>query len=240
MLAVGACQAELGELDSAFYNGDGRRVHCAVGVDTDTHNSLASIDTALDRAAERAETVELYAHVPGRTVPVSVLEYVVAGASARGLAFVTYADFARNEGRGPAIALSLDDSSIAEWFALRSLFQTYSARVTLFLSHYQLLTSDELAMLSELAADGHDIAAHSVWHYRAPEYVEQAGLTTYLNDEVLPSIDRLRAAGYDVTSFAYPFGARTSELDHAILQRVPIVRSIVFSYTGIVTSPCPD
>ncbi|MGE0871558.1 MAG: polysaccharide deacetylase family protein [Kofleriaceae bacterium] len=211
-----------------------------MGLDTDTHNSLVSIDTALDRAADRGETVELYAHVPGRTVAVSVLEHVIEGAAARGLAFVTYADFAHGDGRGPAIALSLDDSSIAEWFALRPMLQAHAARLTLFVSHHQLLTSDETAMLRELAADGHDIAAHTVWHYRAPEYVEEHGLAAYLDDEVLPSIDRLRADGYDVTSFAYPFGARTSELDRAILQHVPIVRSIAFSYTGIVTSPCPD
>jgi hypothetical protein len=48
----------------------------------------------------------------------------------------------------------------------------------------------------------------------------------------------LRADGYAVSAYAYPFGARTDELDEAMLAHIPILRSVSFSVGGAV-SPCP-
>ena len=40
----------------------------------------------------------------------------------------------------------------------------------------------------------------------------------------MPSIRLLRDAGYPVTSFAFPFGASTRELEAALLEHVDRVR----------------
>ena len=234
-----ACQSPIGDIDGAFYDGDGRSVHCAVDLDLVARNSLTSIDSALDRAAERGEVVELYAHSPGETVPFDTIEHVLAGARDRGLAFVTYADFATTEVSGPGLALSFDDHNIMEWYALRGLFEAHAARVTFFLSRYAHLDAEQYTMLRELANEGHAVEAHSVDHLRAPLYVEERGLAAYLRDEVEPSIQVLVDDGYPVHAYAYPFGARTDELDEAIRRYVPILRSVSFTYGGVVASPCP-
>jgi len=214
-------------------------VHCAVNLDTKGNVSKDSIDAGLDRARDDAEILELYAHNPGGTVKLDVLEHVLAGAAARGLPFVTYADFAHGDARGPGLALSFDDTSVRAWHAALPLFASYDARVTFFISRYAALYDEERALVTELAAAGHDIAAHSVNHVNGPQFVEQHGLGAYLETEVWPSLDALEADGHDVTSFAYPFGARTSEIDDAIRRRVPVLRSVEFTYSGVV-SPCPD
>ena len=232
------CRADLGDLDGVFYNGDGRVVHCAVDLDRSTGNSWASIDTALDRAAERNEVVELYAHRPGLTVPLVTIEHVLAGARDRNLAFVTYADFAGGGGTGPGLALSFDDSGVSYWIEARPLFQRYAARVTFFVSRYAKMSDDEHGLIRELASDGHDIEAHSVLHLRAPSYVEDHGLRAYLDDEALPSIEVLHDDGYPVAAYAYPFGARTDELDHALGKHVAILRSVAFAVGG-ASDPCP-
>jgi peptidoglycan/xylan/chitin deacetylase (PgdA/CDA1 family) len=237
MLAA-ACRAGVDDLDGIFYDGDGRLVHCAVNLDSSAGNSLASLDDALDRAAARGEVVELYAHRPGATVPHATIEHVLAGAQERGLAFVTYADFAAGGGRGPGLALSFDDAGITEWMTARPLFLHYGARVTFFVTRYHLFTDEGRAQLRQLAGDGHDIAAHAVAHHRAPLYVEERGLAAYLAEEALPSIEVLRADGYEVTSFAYPYGARTEEIDRALAAHVPILRSVAFPVHGPV-GPCP-
>ena len=213
-------------------------MHCAINLDTRANNRIASIDTGLDRARDRGEVVELYAHNPGATVPVSKIEYVLAGARDRGLGFATYADFARERYAAPGLALSFDDTSVMAWLALRPLFAQYGARVTFFVSRYAALADAERAGLQTLAADGHDIEAHSVAHLRAPEYVEDHGLAAYLREELEPSIDLLRRDGFDVQAFAYPFGARTGELDRAIAKRIPVLRSVAFTY-DLVQDPCP-
>lgn len=213
-------------------------MHCAVNLDDKAGNDLATLDGALDRAAERGEVVELYAHSPGVSVPMAKLAHVLAGAAARGLAFYTYADLAAGREVQAGLALSFDDANVPSWFEARPLFQQYGARVTFFVSRYYSIYDDRRAQLRMLAADGHEIGAHSVHHERAPSYVEEHGLGAYVADEALPSIQVLRDEGYAVTSFAYPFGARTGELDEALLEHVDVLRSVAFSLEGAV-DPCP-
>jgi peptidoglycan/xylan/chitin deacetylase (PgdA/CDA1 family) len=134
--------------------------------------------------------------------------------------------------------MSFDDSSVDAWLATQPMFATYGAQITFFVSRYGELTDAERGELHTLAAAGHDIEAHSVQHLRGPDYVEVRGLGAYLDEEVVPSITRLRDDGFDVVAYAYPFGARTSETDDAILQHVTVLRSVVFSWPE-VSSPCP-
>lgn len=232
------CQTPLDEIDGVFYNGDHRLVHCGVDLDTSARVSTESIDSALDRARDRHEVVELYAHHPGVTVPVSRIEHVLAGAHERGLAFYTYSDFVHDRPVGPGLALSFDDTSVDAWFAQRALFDQYGAKVTFFVSRYPHIELPQRAELKQLAADGHSIEAHTINHLRAPDYVEQHGLDAYLHDEVDPSFALLREDGFTVDAFAYPFGARTGQIDHAIGKRVKVLRSVAFTYE-IVGDPCP-
>ena len=237
-MLVAGCKYDLEEVDGIFYNGDGRKVHCGINLDDKASHTAFSIESALDRAAARGEVAEFYAHKPGRTVPVERIESVLAGAVERGLRFYTYADFVAGVPIEPGIALAFDDSDAEGWFSLRPMFQQYGARITFFVSRYQGIGEAGHEQLRQLHADGHDIAAHSVEHLNAPYFVEEHGLAAYLDEEALPSITILEEQGYEVTSFAYPFGARTSELDEALLRHIPIVRGIAYAYSDVV-SPCP-
>lgn len=239
LVLLAACQSDIGDVDGAFYPWDGRRVHCAVNVDVTARNDMASIESGLDRAAERGEVVELYAHHPGKTIAWHTIEAVLAGAKERGLTFYTYADLAHGAPPGPGILMSFDDAWVDDWWHGREIFQQYGAKLTFFIAYYPRYTDDQKSKLRDLASDGHDIEAHTITHTRAPAYVEAHGLRAYLDDEVEPSIDLLRADGYEVTTFAYPFGARTGETDHAILKDVSLIRSVAFTYSGIDESPCP-
>ena len=57
---------------------DGRLVHCGVNLDTSANNSLASVDSGLDRARDRKEVIELYSHHAGVSVPIDKIEHVLA------------------------------------------------------------------------------------------------------------------------------------------------------------------
>ena len=72
-------------------------------------------------------------------------------------------------------------------------------------------------------------------------YAEEYGLDRYVADEVVPSLDRLRVDGFAPRVFAYPFGARTGEIDRAVLAHVELVRSVTFAFGDpIVSDPCPE
>lgn len=238
-LGSGCIQTDIDKVDGAFYAGGVRKIHCSIDIDTVTRNDDASIDGGLDRARDRGEVLELFAHRPGQTVSWDTVEHVFAGAKSRGLPFVTYGDLASGTVSGPGIAFAFDDDAVDLWTAGRDLYATYGARLTFFTTRYDLLQDSQRAALAQLHADGHDIEPHSVRHLRGPVVVENEGLAGYMADEVQPSIDQLIADRYPVSTFAYPFGARTDEMDAAILKQVTILRSVAMTWGVVIEDPCP-
>lgn len=239
LLAIAACHYDADKADGAFYDWDtSRKVHCAINIDTFARNDLASIEAGLDRAALRGEVLELYAHEPGRTVEWDKVEAVLAAARARDLPFFTYPQL-EHEAPAAGVLLSFDDASVAAWVQGIDLFAQYQAHITFFVAYFPRLHDDDVAGLHQLKAAGHAIEPHSISHLRAPLYVEQKGVEAYMRDEALPSIEALEGAGFAVTTYAYPYGSRTQEIDNALLSRVDLVRSVAFTWSG-PSDPCPQ
>lgn len=221
---VSACQIDLSENDSIFTNGPASR-YCAATLDDATSASQAVLEQVLERAQTNREIAHLYAHKPGVTVSQARLDWLYATADALDLQFYSYPQLAT--ATGPGIALSFDDAAVDAWHAQRPQFTAHEVKATFFVTRYDQFTADQRTRLGELAADGHAIEAHGVDHLNAYDYVERWGLAAYLEREALPSIARLRADGYPVSLYAYPFGAHTEEIDRALLEHVSAVRSIV-------------
>ena len=236
---LAGCMQQVADVNGAFTDGP-TQVHCGIDLDSSAMVSMASVDSGLDRAASRGELLDLYAHHPGVSVPIDKIQQVLSDAKDRGLRFVTYEDLAAGAPTAGALALSFDDGNewVDAWAAMEPLLQRYGAHVTFFVTRYAFMSAAEHDELHQLADDGNAIEAHTVHHLRGPDYVSEYGLDAYLADEVLPSIDVLRAEGYPVNAFAYPFGSRTSETDRAILDHVPLIRSVAYAALG-EPSPCP-
>lgn len=237
-LATG-CVTSLPDLDGAFFAWDDRQVHCAAEIDDVSGIGLPEIDAALDRARDRGEVLELLVHSPGVTVGMDRLEAVVAAAHERDLPFLTATDLVNGHG-GAGVALMYDDWHTEEWCASEEVLARYGAHVTLYVARYPTMSPKALAELQELAAEGHDVETHSISHQRGPGYVEDHGLAAYIDDEVLASIDLLQQDGFDIVSYAYPFGTRTDEIDRAILAtgRVRFVRALAKT-NELRADPCP-
>src|SRR5437763_681236 len=84
-----------------------------------------------------------------------------------------------------------------------------------FFSSWDSLGALQIAELGDLAADGHDIEAHGLDHLDASTYAD--GPAAYFDHEVAPEIAKLEAAGFPISTFAYPFGAHTIETNAPIL-----------------------
>ncbi|HEY5944301.1 MAG TPA: polysaccharide deacetylase family protein [Kofleriaceae bacterium] len=235
---AGACRTPLDELDGAFYAWDQRTVHCAVEIDDVAGFTLEQIFAGMDRVRDSGEVLELLVHTPGVSMTMDHLEAVLAGARDRGLPFLTITEVLHGTPRA-GISLQYDDWHTKEWVDSMPLLDQYGAHVTLFVGRYPGMPPTAHLQLAALAAAGHDIEAHSITHSRGPGYVEEHGLTTYLDEEVMPSLDLLRGDGYEVLSYAYPFGVRTEQTDHAILGRgVEMVRALA-KPNELRANPCP-
>jgi hypothetical protein len=238
-IALCACRASIDELGGAYYAWDGREVHCSVEIDDRAGFSLAQIEAGMDRARDTGAVLELLVHIPGVSVTLERFEQILAAAQARGLPFLTATELLRGEPRA-GVALMYDDWHTAEWVDSMPLLDKYGAKVTLYVGRYPGMPVTAHAQLAQLAAAGHDVEAHSIMHMRGPSFVEQHGMRAYLDEEVLPSIELLRGDGYEVVSYAYPFGAHTSEIDRAILDSgVSFVRTLA-KRNELRANPCPE
>ena len=84
----------------------------------------------------------------------------------------------------------------------------------------------------------------SQWHGEcegnAPAFVDAYGLSAYLAQEIDPMLDAMARDGFNPTTFAYPYGARTTEIDGALLERFALLRSLSYLDRSVSnTAPCP-
>jgi hypothetical protein len=228
LLAVSGCGFD----DALYFPWDDRRVLCAQSIDDLNHLlDLQRVLGRMDDAATYHEVFDIYAHVPGETVSPQLIDRVLDEAASRNLAFVTYHDMLDRTNPRGGLALAFDDARIDQWFTLRDTLRRHNAHVTFFVTRYYDFSETGRAELAQLAADGNDIEAHGVDHLDAVEYAAAHGVDAYVLDQVLPSVDILRADGYPTSVFAYPFGSRNDDLDRALLEHVDLVRT--------TAGPCP-
>ena len=210
LVGLAGCQHDTSAIDGAFYNWDGRKVHCAIDLDTYARNDLASVEAGLDRVAERGEVLELYAHDPGRTVEWSDLEAVLA-ATRRPRPAVLHVRRLRPRRAARPRRRAVVRRRVHRRLARRQR-PLHAVRRAPDVLHRATTTSSDPSSRPRCTSsqrEGHAIEAHSVAHLRAPLYAEQKGVGAYIADEALPSITRLRDDGFEVTTYAYPYGART-------------------------------
>ncbi|HEY0476578.1 MAG TPA: polysaccharide deacetylase family protein [Kofleriaceae bacterium] len=233
LAAVGAVLGGCHDEHWLTYPWDDRRVLCSQTIDDLTLTTPWDLveDQMLD--AEQTDSVLiLHAHEPRTTISIAAIERVLGLAERRHLEFLTFRDLDPAARPRAGLALAFDDNAIDAWFSVRGLLATHGARVTFFVTRWQSRDDGERAELRMLAGDGHDIEPHSANHLHAKRYVQDHGLEAYMADEVMPSIDGLVQAGYPApTTYAYPFGENSAELDAAILGVVPRVR--------VSTGTCP-
>jgi peptidoglycan/xylan/chitin deacetylase (PgdA/CDA1 family) len=214
------------------YQWDGSRVLCSKVIDDLTsHDGLTRIGVELEYAAAHDTAAMFHAHVPLSTISVAQLLCLFDQVDKTNVEMVTFSQFAVPSTPRPALALSFDDAEIDAWYQVRELFAASNAHVTFFVAGYSTWTDGQKARLAELKAMGHDVQAHSVYHLNAVDFVAEHGIDYYLQEEVLPSITALEQAGYPITTFAFPFGATTDEINDAVLEHVPQVR--------VTRSACP-
>jgi peptidoglycan/xylan/chitin deacetylase (PgdA/CDA1 family) len=127
------------------------------------------------------------------------------------------------------VALTFDDAHIDEWYEMGDVLAEYGARATFFVARFHRLSDDENRKLHELYEAGHAIESHGVNHKDALEFSRERSVQEYVDEEVIPSLEAMRADGFSPTTFAYPKGTRSGALDEAILQHVELVRTLQWS-----------
>ncbi len=111
---------------------------------------------------------------------------------------------------GGGVVLTFDDMNIDDWYQADKVLDKYGWKATFFISHYYSLDEQQKNKLSELQAKGHEIGSHSNKHLNASHFISDNSIDEYVATDILPSINQMKKEGFDVTSFAYPYGARAT------------------------------
>uniref|UniRef100_UPI003216B1D7 polysaccharide deacetylase family protein n=1 Tax=uncultured Draconibacterium sp. TaxID=1573823 RepID=UPI003216B1D7 len=126
-----------------------------------------------------------------------------------------------------AIAFTFDDQYVDLWYNQRDIFKKYNIKATFFISRPHLLKADQIRKLKELQNDGHEIGCHGLNHLNASEY--KSKMDFFIDNEIKPAIDTLTSLGFDVVSYAYPFGSSDSQIDSVVLNYFQFLRKATWN-----------
>jgi hypothetical protein len=208
-----------------YYTWDGTTAVGAFNIDEIAGDDPGMLD-AVDSVRGSDSVVLFYGHDPPQMTRYDAIDGLLTRAAQDDLAILTFADLAAGGPPRAGLCLSFDDTEVDAWYALRDLLARHHAHISLFVTEYAQFTDDQRAKLHTLYAEGNSVEAHGVHHAYAATYIAEHGLAAYLDDEVQPSIDILRADGFTPVAYAHPGGSHTRELDEALAERIRFARAI--------------
>ena len=146
------------------------------------------------------------------------------------LFFLVSCSETQKDKRTGGVVFSFDDRFIAEWVAHRDIFEKHNIRATFFISRPYLLDSLHVEGLRLLRSDGHEIACHGMYHLDATQYADS--IDKYINYEILPALELMNGFGFNITSFAYPYGLSTDGIDSAMFDHFSFLRKATMNYNN--------
>lgn len=122
------------------------------------------------------------------------------------------------------VVISFDDAYVDDWFEADKVLRKYDWKATFCVCRIDSIGKPQLEKLHQLQSEGHEIAGHGYHHYNAVKFVQKNGIDEYLKQEIDPMIASMKRLKFNVSSFAYPYGERSSELDSALSRKFKMIR----------------
>lgn len=116
------------------------------------------------------------------------------------------------------ILLAFDDYNAESWERYFDFFDKYDVKVTFFVN-----ASEPTDFCYKAIERGHEIAFHTINHVRLTEVSEEE-----VYAQAIAPIETFRQKGIELTTFAYPYGAYTEELNELLLQHYKVVRGAYY------------
>ncbi len=130
-------------------------------------------------------------------------------------------------GHEAGLTLTFDDHDVDGWYSVRDIFLAYQMSATFFVDKFHTLTQNEIDKLTTLAQDGHEIGCHTYSHkgVETDFHNDVNRIDEYINEQIAPALDNMKAMGFNPTSLAYPYGEHESNYDEAVRAYFPYLRT---------------
>lgn len=125
-----------------------------------------------------------------------------------------------------AVALTFDDDTVDNWYAHLALLDSLNIKATFYISRYHGLTTLQRAKLKAIQQHGHEIGYHTTHHANLAKLLQQKGLGYVVSTEIEQDLNKMHADGFYPSSFAYPYGSHTEELDVAVSRYFTSLRAV--------------
>lgn len=129
---------------------------------------------------------------------------------------------------GPGIALSFDDAYVEAWHGAADLLERHDAVATFFVTRMDRLTAEQVELLHDLEDRGHEIGCHGHRHQPAGKMEREHDAETWIDEEILPSLEAFADAGFAPLSFSFPYGEHTDATGVAALEYFDHIRGSRF------------
>lgn len=116
------------------------------------------------------------------------------------------------------ILLAFDDYTPDSWEAYFDLFDEYGVKATFF-----VILSEPTEFCYEAIDRGHEIGFHTMSHENLRDLSEDE-----VYEQAIAPIEVFREKGIELTSFAYPYGGYTEELNEMLLEHYKTLRGAFF------------
>ncbi len=124
------------------------------------------------------------------------------------------------------IALSFDDRYVDNWYNYLPLLDSLDIKATFYISGYHTLTVAQKQKLRVIESHGNEIAYHTTNHTNLLKDYTRNGIQSVLKSEIQPDLLLMKADGFDVVNFAYPYGQHDTNLDNILLTYFKSVRAV--------------
>jgi peptidoglycan/xylan/chitin deacetylase (PgdA/CDA1 family) len=161
----------------------------------------------------------------------------------------------------PGISFSFDDSfRVNQWYKYgKELFGYYDVKVTFNINAFHHFegqrehSQEEIDMLLDLQANGHEMAHHGYKHQSATKYSNQKGVSSWVDDEIKPLFTWMDKQTHSITkerfkrpvTYAFPYTYYNDENIKALVPKyfkvvrvghIPESNLTQFNSTGLVPS----
>ena len=125
------------------------------------------------------------------------------------------------------LALTFDDYAVDGWFNMNPIFEEYGVTATFFVSNFHDLSANQIDKLKILESSGAEIGCHTYTHDGVNrDYHHNINrINEYINAQIIPALDNMRASGFNPKSFAYPYGEHEEHYDTAVRAYFPYLRT---------------
>lgn len=125
------------------------------------------------------------------------------------------------------IALTFDDSSVANWYVNLPILESFGIKATFYISNYHSLTDYDKLLLKKIRDNDHEIAYQTTNHKDLVRllYSSSDGWNK-VNEEISTDLELMQKDGFIITDFSYPYGSYDAALNRALLKTFRTVRAL--------------